>query len=269
MDVNHTTGDQAGSSQPDLGIPRSDKTDGGHSVLRVWPAVVLLAVLLASRLVMNVADATIPVAMVWFMGPSLLMGFALVWWLLFSRALLREKLTGFIGILLIGVVTTLLADVSVRGFATVLYAAPVGIAGFAAGLILFRRRSPTVRTGIALMASLVCFGYWDLLRLEGMWGNWQPSFSWRWAKTNEDQFLASLNSLDRVTEATGHQQLPVANAEWPGFRGPHRDAVVPGVVLREDWGTSPPREVWRIKVGPAWSSFRGCRGAFVHSRATG
>lgn len=34
-----------------------------------------------------------------------------------------------------------------------------------------------------------------------------------------------------------------------------RDGVVPGVRLREDWTVAPPKEVWRRKVGPGWSSF--------------
>ena len=40
-----------------------------------------------------------------------------------------------------------------------------------------------------------------------------------------------------------------------GFRGPERNAVVPGLALAEDWSALPPRELWRISVGPGWSSF--------------
>jgi outer membrane protein assembly factor BamB len=31
--------------------------------------------------------------------------------------------------------------------------------------------------------------------------------------------------------------------------------VVPGILLSEDWTVTPPREIWRRKVGPGWSSF--------------
>jgi outer membrane protein assembly factor BamB len=48
--------------------------------------------------------------------------------------------------------------------------------------------------------------------------------------------------------------LQVQPGDWPGFRGPNRDAIVRDVRLATDWDASPPQLVWKRLIGPAWSS---------------
>jgi outer membrane protein assembly factor BamB len=44
------------------------------------------------------------------------------------------------------------------------------------------------------------------------------------------------------------------SVEWPGFRGASRNSRVTESLPALDWDESPPRELWRRLVGPAWSS---------------
>lgn len=43
--------------------------------------------------------------------------------------------------------------------------------------------------------------------------------------------------------------------DYAQFLGPDRTGVIDGPPLSQDWTKTPPREVWRIQVGAAWSAF--------------
>jgi len=45
------------------------------------------------------------------------------------------------------------------------------------------------------------------------------------------------------------------SAPWPRFRGPRGDGTQTGRRFDDDWNARPPREMWRHRIGPAWSSF--------------
>jgi outer membrane protein assembly factor BamB len=49
--------------------------------------------------------------------------------------------------------------------------------------------------------------------------------------------------------------LALANAEWPGFRGADRAARSKSLPISTNWAIRSPRQLWKIPVGPAWSSF--------------
>ncbi len=159
---------------------------------------------------------------------------------------------GVFGLTTIVTITTILADKTIRGFGTIIYAVPWGISAFAVALICSMPVRSSRRTWLALLAALVGFGFWDLVRTDEIRGNFHSKQSWRWQPTAEDRFLQSLSSRprERSPAATAIAKQPLADPEWPSFRGPNRSGVQPGVVLVEDWQAQPLKEIWRIPIGP-------------------
>jgi outer membrane protein assembly factor BamB len=54
-------------------------------------------------------------------------------------------------------------------------------------------------------------------------------------------------------------------ASWSGFRGSDRNSTIRGVRLTTDWSASPPVQLWRRPIGPAWSSF-AVRGDLLYTQ---
>ncbi len=221
--------------------------------LRIWPAIALLAVLWGLKsLPLILPNMNMALFMASMMGPILCCLLVVLWWVFLSRASWKERILGAVGLVVIGGATSFFADKSVQGFGIALYAMPIGITAFAATLILLRQRLRIDRTWLALGAALLGFGFWTLIRMDGVWGDFHATRNWRWVPSTEQRFL---ETMDERTAANALSDEPLGEVQWPAFRGPQRDGRQPGVVLLEDWEASPPKIVWRVPVGPGWSSF--------------
>src|SRR5207245_9523067 len=117
---------------------------------------------------------------------------------------------------------------------------------------------PTRRAVLLVVLPLV-WGYFLLVRHEGVDGNFAGTFPWRWTVSAEDRFLAEkaarqAPAADQGT-ARSAEAVVLRPGDWPGFRGPARDSRRPGLLIATDWNEHPPRQLWRQRVGPGWSSF--------------
>jgi outer membrane protein assembly factor BamB len=203
--------------------------------------------------------------MVAVFGPLLCCVLILIWWLAASRATWVERLAGAFGIIAALALTLWMVDPTMRGPGTTYLTLPMGMLGFALATILFRRHRPIVRTGTALAFALAGFGFSALLRNEGMTGAYQMDAHWRWAPTAESVMLARRQSekpagtmiggSGQAADTAGTNAAALTNPEWPGFRGPDRIARVLGPRISTNWTAHPPERLWKIPVGPAWSSF--------------
>ncbi len=221
--------------------------------LRLWPGVVIVAIQWLARYGVPtfIPEALPIVAMVGLAG-----GLAIVvWWVFFSRAAWLERLgaIALMGVALVG--TSRLLHVSIAtagmGFLFPMYAIPLLCLAFVVWAVATRHSSVGARRASMVATILLACGVWTLLRTGGLTGDAHSDFAWRWSETSEDRLLAHGDDdfTARAVVATDIE------AEWPGFRGPARDSVIPGVRLETDWSKSPPVELWRRPIGPGWSSF--------------
>jgi outer membrane protein assembly factor BamB len=222
-----------------------------------------------------------------------------LWWLFFSRAPWLERLALPVVMAAAMAATLQLVHPSIHngamGMLPYISALPMIALGFAAGMIISRRWAQGPRR--AMMVAAIALGCVPVLviRTEGMMGA-GPQLHWRWTQTPEEQLLAQAatepepvapvaavsapapaptpETKVEVPAAVPEKPAPAPTpaiaavekpAAWPGFRGPERDGVVHGTHIATDWSKSPPVEVWRRKIGPAWSSF-AVRGNLLYTQ---
>ncbi len=251
--------------------------------LRLWPGVVAVALqwLLRFGLPLVAPDA----GMIPFVGEIVAAVAVLVWWLFFSRAAWIERLGAIVLMLAAMALTPKIIDRSIAtgmmGMMLMIYSIPVLCLALVAWAVVTRNLGNGLRRATLVATILAACGIWGLLRTDGIKGS-GSQLNWRWAKTPEQKLLERAASEPpmpppplAIAEAPKESSsrpsvseppptpaaIPAvpspapAGPAWPGFRGPHRDSIIPGVRLKTDWAASPPVQLWRRQIGPGWSSF--------------
>lgn len=227
--------------------------------LRLWPGVALIAlqwiVLLATRWI---APGGMMQFAIVFWGPIAIAACILIWWLFASRAPWGDRLVAVAVFAVSGAATWFLCDASFEpGFFRVVALAMHGLPLVTTGWVLWLLITPALpwpvrRAGLALAIALA-WSWCTVIRLEGVDGAFTSKLAWRWEQTAEEKFLAERAQL--ATAAPASEKLSLQPGDWPEFRGPARDGRLSGVRIATDWKQRPPRELWRHRVGPGWSSF--------------
>jgi outer membrane protein assembly factor BamB len=176
-----------------------------------------------------------------------------VWWLTSRTMRLRDRFFVFGAVVLVGIATAFLTDRGLEVFLLML-GLPLVLTGWTLGLLATRNRSPRTRRLVLVAAICLIWAAFPVLGSNGIGGDFQPNFRWRWQATGEELYQAELKQKGETAAPVLNQAASLQSGDWPGFRGPNRDGDVSGVRLVTDWKTTPPRLVWRRRIGPAWSS---------------
>ncbi len=232
--------------------------------LRLWPGVVIVMLQWLGRFVVPIF---VPEATFFGVMGGLLGGLAIVvWWAFLSRAPRSER-WGAIVLMIVALVATwrILHEsiaTGMMGMMFVVYAIPVLSLAFVAWAAASRRLSDGPRRAAMVATILLACGVWTLVRTDGVSAT-GSDFAWRWSETPEERLLTQAD--DELMALPSAPVVMETGADWPGFRGPDRDGIIPDVRIVTDWSASPPVELWRRPVGPGWSSF-AVHGDFLYTQ---
>jgi outer membrane protein assembly factor BamB len=225
--------------------------------LRLWPGVVILALQwLAIAGPGWVAPGTMIQFMGIFWGPMVGAAALAAWWLFASRLSWVDRGLGLLACGAAGAAALLLGHPSINALVLTVFALPVVTTAWVLWLVITPFLSWPVRRAGLLVVFLLAWGYFTLVRFQGIDGSATASFEYRWLPSAEEKFLAKLDAGASEGEPAA-DAAPVAlqTGDWPGFRGPDRDGKLTGVRVPTDWKEHPPKLAWRHEVGPGWSSF--------------
>lgn len=238
-------------------VPRPQPVTSNNKNLRWWPAVLIIALMWVAI----IAPARFAPQSLWHMlgmmlGPMVCALLMLVWWMFFSGLTWKAKSIGLLAFVLICTAVVALADASM-GFALFMQGLPATLTVVVCAAVLTLFFPWPARGYLMTLAIVVGAFYWTLLSFEGVEGDISGQYRYRWQPSREQMYLVELEEARENNTNKGipsNASLVVTSKDWPDFRGKDRDGRVYGVTINSDWST-PPKMVWRHKVGPAWSSF--------------
>ena len=227
---------------------------------RIWPGLVILGLLGATRVWANSGDGS--PAQFFFgliLAPVGALVLLIVWWLFFSRVPFIDRIAAVSTLVVMFLATAFVSIDSFGVFGLIMYALPVVVVVWVGWLLVSGLLAWPTRRTVLLLGIVASLGIFSLLRFNGTDGAFNAEISWRWTPTDEANSMAKLKALEAEKKSEPAQaalaKVELQPDDWPGFRGPDRDSVVRGSRIAADWTKTPPKLVWKRPVGPGWSSF--------------
>lgn len=230
--------------------------------LRLWPGILLVSALWLVRAWVSTGDGS---PLKFFIGlliaPLAVAAGLLLWWLFASGVRWSDRWTVALALVVVSVGTALIAGNDFPMMALILYAVPVLATGWVVWLLLSSPLSWPIRRNGLILFFVAVGALFSSLRVDGMDGTFAAKFNWRWTPTPEQVLLSSLKSTNAApagngdVSATDAAELAEQPGDWTGFRGPQRDGRLTGVQIETNWEQSPPKLLWKHRIGPGWSSF--------------
>ena len=268
-------------------IAQTDKPTS-QKPLRLWPGVVAAVLLLLVRFGLKIVVPGFNGFSLAMQGGLLSALAIVVWWAFLSRAPRSERWGAIVLMIVALGATWRIKHESMGPLWLVGYAVPVLCLAFVTWAVASRRLSDRPRRATMVASILLACGAWTAVRTDGINGDHNAQFRWRWTASGEEQLLAQAGDQpaalpsapaaaqvpkERLVAQAGDEPAALPStqaaakkgADWPGFRGPARDGIIRGVRIETDWSASPPVQLWRRPIGPGWSSF-AVRGDLLYTQ---
>jgi outer membrane protein assembly factor BamB len=263
------------SGSPDSSIaPEAGAAKSVFRGPRLWPAWLISAALAVAMVLTVTPSIANRPRFFMMMGGPVLGGFLFtIWLLLLSRLRIPQRLLLLCGWGVLPLLAGWLSDPNpALKTAMLIYGLPMAIFAITGMLTLQRHSASAWKWALGGLG--VAWFSFTLVRNEGFDGEYYPEFAWRWSPEHEATLpllgsrsagTSSSGLGDPAAEAVAAQAEPVdaatppqaeaAAAEWPQYRGRGGDGIASDTAGPLDWKARPPKVLWKIPVGPAWSSF--------------
>ena len=234
--------------------PQPVPVDSNHSP-RLWPAWwIVIAQVVALIVTVTPSIRNLP-RFIFMMAGPLVTGLAFTIWLLFaSRLRWQEKLALVIAGIAFPLIASQISDFD-DALRTTMWIYGVPLAELMITLALSIWSQAPRRCLLAVLLLGLGWSSFSLVRNEGFDGDYYAQFRWRWSPRHEDKLPELTPQSGGIPETSENADAPVNDLLWSQYRGPEGNGASNEEIPPLDWSKNPPKELWRISIGPGWGSF--------------